>query len=74
MAYDYGKLIGRITEKYRTRAAFASAIGMSEHTLSVKLSSKIAWKQSEILRACRLLEIPHGEIGDYFFKLEVQSA
>lgn len=74
MEYDYSKLIGRIAERFRTQVGFAAALGMSEHSLSVKLNSKIAWKQTEIMAACRLLDIPHDEIGNYFFNLKVQSA
>ena len=30
MAYDYSKLLGRITEKFGTQARFSGAMGMSE--------------------------------------------
>ena len=39
MAYDYSKLLGRITEKYGTQAQFSGAMGMSERSLSLKLNS-----------------------------------
>lgn len=72
MAYDYRKLLGRIVEKYGTQAKFATAMGMSEHTLSKKLNNIIRWKQDEITRACDLLDIAFELIPVYFFALEVQ--
>lgn len=74
MAYDYSRLDGRIVRYFGTRKAFASAIGMSEHSLSKKMSGKISWKQTEIEKACDLLEIDRFKIGDYFFELKVQTA
>ena len=48
MAYDYSKLLGRITEKFGTQARFSGAMGMSERSLSLKLNSKVTFKQPEI--------------------------
>ena len=74
MAYDYSKLLGRITEKYGTQAQFSGAMGMSERSLSLKLNSKVAFKQPEITKACWLLEIVDADIPAYFFTLKVQGA
>ena len=46
MAYEYGKLIGRIIEVCGTRAEFAKQMGLSERTISLKLNGKIDWKQN----------------------------
>ena len=73
MAYDYSKLEGKIKECFDTQANFASAMGLSERTLSLKMNCIRAWKQPEIMLACSLLGIPIQEISDYFFKLKVQS-
>lgn len=73
MKYDYSKLIGRIIEKYGKRAAFAKAMSLSEHSLSMKLNSKISFKQEEIVKACRLLEVAFADIPTYFFTTIVQS-
>lgn len=70
--YDYGKLNGRIVEKFKTQAVFAEKMGLSERTISLKLNNKIAWKQSEIQKAVEILEIPDEEIQVYFFTKEVQ--
>lgn len=72
MSFDYSKLSGRIVEKYGTQMNFADAIGLSERSVSLKLNSKIGWKQSEIMRICEALEIGIDEIPDYFFADKVQ--
>lgn len=72
MAYDYSKLLGRITEKVGTQARFADAMGISERTCSLKLNGKIPFKQPEIVQACKVLSIADEEIPAYFFNLKVQ--
>lgn len=73
MAYDYRKLLGRIVEMYGTQYSFAEAMGLSEHSLSVKLNNRRNFKQTEIKKACELLNIAPSEMSDYFFTAEVQS-
>lgn len=72
MAYDYSKLLGRIIEKYGTQARFSEAMGLSGRSLSLKLNSRVAFKQPEITKACGLLEINDADIPAYFFTLKVQ--
>jgi len=72
VAYDYSKLLGRITEKYGSQASFAAAMPMSERSLSLKLNGKVGWRQSEIARACILLNLTGADIPEYFFTLKVQ--
>ncbi len=74
MAYDYRKLLGRIVEVYGTQYSFAEAMGLSEHSLSVKLNNRRNFKQTEIKKACELLNIAPAEMSDYFFTTEVQNA
>ena len=69
--FIYNKLLGRIKEKYSSNKNLAEKIGISERTLSLKLNSKIDFKQSEIEKICELLEIPDEEISSYFFTKEV---
>lgn len=73
MAFDYSKLCGRITEKYGTRSKFAKSVGISEHTISIRLTGKKPFKQAEIMKFCEVLDIPPARIPDYFFALKVQS-
>lgn len=73
MAYDYRKLLGRIVEVYGTQYSFAEAMGLSEHSLSVKLNNRRNFKQTEIKKACELLNIAPSEMSDYFFTTKVQN-
>ena len=72
MAYDYSKLQGRIVEKYGTQGKFASALGLSEHSLSKKLTGQTHFKQQEITKSCDLLGIAVPEMHEYFFTMKVQ--
>ena len=73
--FDYRKLTGRIVEKFGTRKAFAEAIGISENSMSQKLSNKMAITTDDIKEWCKpeLLDIPCDQIGVYFFTLKVQE-
>ena len=73
MPYDYSKLDGLITEKCGTRAKFAKMINLSERSVSLKMSGKVGWKQSEIALVCEILGIDPNNISIYFFTLKVQS-
>lgn len=73
MPYDYRKLRGRIVEKLGTQAKFAEKMGFSERTCSLKLTGKVPFTQPEIIKACSILDIAEGDIGAYFFTLNVQS-
>ena len=74
MAFDYGKLKGRIIEKFDSQGRFASAMNWSERSLSMKLRGKWPWKQSDICKAVELLELSEMDIPTYFFKLKVQDS
>ena len=73
MAFNYSKLRGRIIEKFGTQSDFAHALGCSKRTLSLKMTGKRPWKQTEILTAIKLLGLSEEDIQDYFFTLEVQN-
>lgn len=72
MAYDYSKLRGRIVEKFGSQLEFSKAMGWSERTTSLKLNCEVYWKQPEISKAARLLDIPDNELQVYFFAIIVQ--
>lgn len=72
MAYNYDALNGLITEKYKTNSSFASAMGLSERSLSLKLNNKVPFKQPEIDKAVELLCINPKKIATYFFVKKVQ--
>lgn len=70
--FNYGKLKGRIIEKFGSQKAFAEKLGWSEGKLSKKLNNEIEFSQSEIVLFVELLEIALDEIVLYFFTLFVQ--
>ncbi|MBS6280273.1 MAG: DUF739 family protein [Lachnospiraceae bacterium] len=73
MSFNYNKLKGRIIEVFGSQAEFAKAMKWSERTLSLKLNGKIAWKQTDIVSAVKLLNLTDSDIKEYFFTLEVQK-
>ncbi len=73
MAFDYSKLGGKIVEVFGTRRKFAEAMDWSERTLSLKMNSRRAWRQSDICRAINLLGLNDEDIPSYFFTPEVQN-
>lgn len=73
MAFDYSKLRGRIIEKFGSQSVFAVAMEWSERTLSLKMNGKIAWKQPEICKAIKLLDLQMEDINTYFFTSRVQN-
>jgi hypothetical protein len=73
MAYDYSKILGKIKEVCGTQAVFAEKMGWSEHTCSMKLTNRVAWKQPEIHKAVEILGLEDEDIQAYFFTLKVQK-
>lgn len=75
MPFDYSDLIGRIIAKFKTRKAFAKAVGFSENTISQKLSGKMAITTDDIVKwsSPEFLDIANSDIPEYFFKEKVQE-
>ena len=67
MEFDFSKLLGRIIEKFGTRTAFATAMGLADSALSNRLNGKTHFSADEIYLACQLLDIEAAEIPTYFF-------
>lgn len=63
----YGKLKGRIVEKFGSQARFADALGTTENTVSRKMQSKVGFSKDDMIRWAKLLDIPTERIPDYFF-------
>ena len=72
MEMDYSRLIGRIIEKFGTRVAFASAMGLKAEQLSRRLNNKAGWEIEEYIKACELLDIQAHEMGAYFFTAKLR--
>ena len=70
MKFKNNKLRGKIKEVFGSEREFAEALGISYNTLSGKINNKYEWKQSEIYKACKILNIPKEEIHAYFFEEE----
>ncbi|MCI8980598.1 MAG: DUF739 family protein [Clostridia bacterium] len=73
MGFNYSKLSGRIKEKCSTQTQFAQLMGLSERTVSMKMSGKRDWRQKEIANACLILDIEVEKIPEYFFTVNVQN-
>ena len=73
MIYDYSKLSGKVKECCGSQAVFASKIGLSERTVSLKFNNQRDWKQDEIQKSCGVLGIKEKEIPIYFFTPKVQN-
>ena len=71
--FDYGKLRGRIVEKFGSQKEFSKAMNMSQATLTSKLTGLTYFSQGEILRAESLLCIDPGSITAYFFTPKVEK-
>lgn len=71
MNFDYSALIGLIVQVYGTRRKFAAAMGMTESSLSNKLTGVTEWKPSEIYKAKELLSISDEKFCAYFFTRKV---
>lgn len=72
MEFDYSKLTGRIIEKFGKQSAFAKAMGLSERSISLKMTNQRYFKQTEIVRAVELLGLQATDIPEYFYALKVQ--
>lgn len=73
MEFSYDRLRGKIVEKFASQSNFAKKMGWSERTLSLKMTGKRFWKQPEMCKAMRLLDIPCCEVNEYFFTPKVQN-
>lgn len=67
MSFSYNKLRGRIVEKYGSQAKFAEALGLSQNSLSKKMSCKTGFSQEDIIKWSNLLDIDKNDIYLYFF-------
>lgn len=67
MPFDYAKLEGKIKEVCGSQREFASKMGLSERTISLKLGNKIAFTQNDILKTMAILHLSDNEIPEYFF-------
>ena len=62
-----------IREQYHTYQAFASELNMDTAVISSRLNGRTEFRQSEIFRICRILNIKWDECDKYFFNEKVQK-
>ena len=67
--YDRRKLKGRVIEKFGSQGAFATALGVSENTVSKKFTGRLPITISDIEEWSKLLEIGTEEYPVYYFKV-----
>lgn len=72
-AYDYSKLRGRIKEKIGTEGEFAHRINRTPNYISKVFRNGTYLSQVDIDNGAKVLDIPVGEIGIYFFTQEVHK-
>jgi transcriptional regulator with XRE-family HTH domain len=73
VAFDYGKLLGRIREQGKTQVDLAKWLGISRTSVNLKLNNRAEFSSHEIVSACEFLDIPKDAIPDYFFTAKVQK-
>lgn len=71
MTFNYSKLRGRIKEKFGTQDKFADGLQIGRVSLSQRLTNKLEFSQSEIVKSCELLDLDPAEIPNYFFDISV---
>lgn len=70
-AFDFSALEGRITEKLKTKTAYAKAIGITTKTLRAKLNNESAFTAHEIKKSLKPLKMAEKDIPKYFFDEKV---
>lgn len=67
MSFNYSKLRGRIIEMYGSQKKLAEQMGTTNETLSRKMQGKAYFRQNEIYKMAKLLDIKTEQIDSYFF-------
>ena len=67
MEKKYAKLRGRIIEKCGSIQNFAKQMNKTPTTIGMKLNGRSVWKDKDMDRACRILDIQKCEVHIYFW-------
>lgn len=73
MKVDVSKFRGKIVEKFGTIDNFADSAGCSRAYISKYLNHKTFLNQKTIIEWSGLLDIPVGDINDFFLTVEVDE-
>lgn len=71
MEFENKNIEERIRSRFGTHKKFASAIGISESSLSRYLKGKNEWDSEAMIKAIRALKIPIKDVESYFFAVDV---
>lgn len=67
MAYTYLKLKARIIEKYGSQGKLAEVLGITETTVSNKMSGRTQFSKEDMISWGKALDIAVDDFGSYFF-------
>ena len=67
MKTKYSKLSGAIAEVCESRRCFSKLMGISERSLSLKMTGKQQWTQNEMGKASTVLGKPKESIIEFFY-------
>lgn len=70
IVFDYRKLRALIFEIFGSNKEFAKQLGISEVSMSRKLTGRTDINSDDIVKMSRLLNIPESKIGLYFFTIK----
>lgn len=71
--FDYSKLNGKITEKFKRQTLFIEKISMSAPTFIRKINNGGYFTQEEMEEILTILDVELSEIYDYFFVVKVRK-
>ena len=67
MPKPFRALRNRLDTYDMTQLQAAEEIGISQTTMTNRMTGQRPWDGAEVIALCRLLEIPRSKIGLYFF-------
>lgn len=70
--FNYNKLKGRIVELGYGISDIANLLGVSRTSIYERLNGNIPFKDYEIYKICKFLDIREVDIEQYFFNLKVR--
>ena len=73
LEFEYQKLKGKIVEMFGSCGRFADELGISNVTVSNKLTGKSRFSQEDVISWSEALSIPLCDAGQYFFVQKVKS-
>lgn len=71
--YNYDKLRGKIREVLGTESKYAELLGLSNASVSAKLTSQVPFSIKEIDISVDILKLQPEEIYTYFFTKKVEK-